>query len=121
MFKKSFHIALVASIAVFLFTACKKDSQINPPVAAKPIEVILPTPITDNIYPNPCISTFTIETNSTDSQTVVMYDVMGRTVLSLTIKGTTAIVVGNNITNGIYLLEMTTKTGIIKKRLVVER
>jgi hypothetical protein len=121
MANKLHSIILVAGFAIgmFLFTACKKDAQINPPVVTKPVEVIPPTPITDNIYPNPCNGTFTIQTNSTDSQTVVMYNMIGNKILNLTINGTTAIV-DNSLTNGIYILEFTTKTGIIKKKLIVQ-
>jgi hypothetical protein len=108
-------IIFIVSIAIgiFLFTACKKDAQINPLEVPKPIEAIPPPPITDNIYPNPCHGTFTIQTNSTDSQTVVIYDMIGNEILNLIINGTTAIVY-NSLTNGIYILEFTTKTGTIK-------
>jgi|GEM_PF-2515306 len=105
---------------MFLFTTCKKDAQINPPVATKPIEVIPPTPITDNIYPNPCTGTFTIKTNSTDSQTVLMYDVTGREELNLIINGTTAIV-DNSLSNGVYYVKITNKTGVIIRKLIVQR
>ena len=108
---------IIACIA--LFVSCTKDTPAYP-VAAQPV-VIPPAPvaITDNIYPNPCHGTFTIQTNSTDSQTVVMSDMMGRIVFNLLINGTTA-VVDNNLTTGVYMLEFTTKTGIIKRKLIVQ-
>jgi|ERR1700757_460704 len=117
---RSMIMAAGFTTGIFLFAACKKDAQINPPIEAKPIEVISPTPITDNISPNPCTGTFTIQTNTTDSQTVVMYDMMGRLQFTLIINGTTAIV-DNGLTNGVYILEFTTKTGKTNKRLIVQR
>src|SRR6202007_2070869 len=44
---------------------------------------------TISIYPNPAQNNFTIETSSTDKQTLQMFDVNGKLVLSQTIKGTT--------------------------------
>ena len=121
MANKLYSIKLVIGIAVgiFLFTACKKDAQINPTVVAKPIEVTPPPHITVNIYPNPCTDTFTIQTNTTDSQTVLMYDVMGREELNLIINGTTAIV-DNTLPKGVYYIKITNKTGIIMRKLLVE-
>ncbi|HXU26392.1 MAG TPA: T9SS type A sorting domain-containing protein [Bacteroidia bacterium] len=118
--KKSLSIILVVvTIGILSFTACKKDVQTNPPVITKPIEVIPPPPITDNIYPNPCNGTFTIQTNSTDSQTVVMYSLIGQTVFNLIINGTTAIV-NNTLTHGVYIVVITNHTGVVKKKLIVQ-
>ena len=122
MANKLLSTILIASIAfgVFLFTACKKDAQINPPVVTKPIEVTPPVIIiTDNIYPNPCTGTFTIQTNTTDSQTVVIYNLIGQEKLNLIINGTTAIV-ANSLPNGVYYIIITNKTGKITRKLIIQ-
>ena|ERR1700740_715398 len=113
--KKIFSI-IIACIA--LFVGCTKDSPAYP-VAAQPV-VTPPTPvtITDNIYPNPCTGTFTIQTNTTDSQTVLMYDALGREELNLIINGTTAIV-NNSLPNGVYYIKITNKTGVIMRKLII--
>ncbi|HXD93895.1 MAG TPA: T9SS type A sorting domain-containing protein [Bacteroidia bacterium] len=105
---------------IVLFVSCTKDAPAYP-VAAQPIVTPhIPVTITDNISPNPCIGTFTIQTNTTDSQTVLMYDVTGREELNLIINGTTAIV-DNNLPNGIYYIKITNKAGIIMRKLIVMR
>jgi hypothetical protein len=104
---------------IALFANCKKDAPAYPPAVVQPV-ITPPAPvaITDNLYPNPCTGTFTIKTNTTDSQTVVMYNVMGQEVLNLTINGTTAII-DNSLSDGMYNIKITNKAGIIMKRLVV--
>jgi type IX secretion system substrate protein len=111
-------LALIILVTgIFLFTACKKDSQINSPVTVKSVEVISPVKITDSVYPNPFYSSFTIETNSTDSQTVKIIDMMGSIKLTLIINGTTAIA-DNGLANGVYFLEITNRTGTINKKII---
>ena len=102
-----------------LFTGCKKDPQINPPVT-KPSVVATPPPveITNSIYPNPCNGSFTITTNSNVNQTVKMCDITGRTIFNLTISGTTAIIT-DSLKAGIYVVIITNSKGTTAKRLVV--
>ena len=116
MLKKLFSIILLSTV---LFLSCKKDTQINPPVA-KPVEVTPPTPfvLQDVVYPNPCHGTFTIGTNTTDSQTVVMSNVVGQQIFSLIINGTTAIV-DNSLTNGVYFIHISSKYGNTTKKIIV--
>ncbi len=120
MFKKLLSIALIIN-TIIAFTSCKKDTQINPPIV-KSVDVTAPTPfvIKDSIYPNPCNGTFNIKTNTTDSQTVVMSDMMGREELNLVINGTTAIF-DNSLSNGMHYIKITNKAGIIIRKLIVSR
>jgi hypothetical protein len=113
-------ILSIITACITLLVSCTKDAPAYPSVAQTVVIPPAPVTITDNISPNPCTGTFTIHTNTTDSQTVVMYDMMGRLQFTLIINGTTA-VVDNGLTNGIYMLEFITKTGKINKRLVVQR
>ena len=118
MLKKLFSILLLSTV---FFLGCKKDAPAYPK-AVMPTVVATPVPIkiTDNIYPNPCIGKFTIQTNTTDSQSVLMYDVNGQEKLNLIINGTTAIV-DNSLPNGMYNIRITNSQGVINKRLVIVR
>jgi hypothetical protein len=121
MIKKTLSTTLIILvIGGALFAGCKKDSQINPPVTKPSVEVTpppAPVKITDNVYPNPFHSSFTIETNSTDSQTVQIIDMMGSIKLTLIINGTTAIF-DNGLTDGVYFLEITNRTGRISRKMI---
>jgi PBP1b-binding outer membrane lipoprotein LpoB len=118
MLKKLFSIII---LSVVFFLGCKKDAPAYPAAVVPPI-VAPPAPvkITDNIYPNPCTGRFTIQTNTTDSQSVRMYDVNGQEKLDLIINGTTAIV-DNSLPNGMYNIRITNTQGVINKRLVIVR
>jgi hypothetical protein len=116
--KKIFSIILAC---IALFISCKKDApSYSAVVEQHEVTPLAPVTITDNIYPNPCTGTFTIQTNTTDSQTVLMFDVMGREELNLIINGTTSIV-DNNLMNGIYFIRITNHTGTITRKLIISK
>ncbi len=119
MFKSFTIIFTILVIGGVLFAGCRKDPQINPPVTKPSVVVTQPAAvaITDNVYPNPFHGTFTIETNSTDSQTVQITDIQGSVKLTLIINGTTAIY-DNALTNGVYIVKITNHTGIIAKKII---
>jgi len=73
-----------------------------------------------NIYPNPTNNNFTIETNSTEKQTLQLFDVNGKLVLTQTINGKTNID-GSNLAEGVYNLSLTNYNGVVNKRLVIIR
>jgi hypothetical protein len=108
MLKKLLSIILLFTV---FFLSCKKDTQINPPIA-KSVDVIPLTPfvIKDSIYPTPCNGTFTIKTNTTDSQSVQLYNRWGQLLINLTINGTTSIV-DNSLINGTYFILITNSAG----------
>ena len=110
-------LAIIISVA--LFAACKKDSQINPIPVAQPVEVTPPLPvkITYSIFPNPCTGTFTIETNSTATETVTITNVLGAVQLEIPINGTTRIV-DNSLPNGVYYIKITNNSGSIIRRII---
>ncbi len=72
------------------------------------------------VYPNPNTGTFVIETNSTDKQTVQVFDLNGRLVLSQNIIGATTID-ASTLNEGIYTLTIKTTDGVINKKLVILR
>jgi sugar lactone lactonase YvrE len=73
-----------------------------------------------NIYPNPTTGKFIFETNATEKQTMQMFDINGRLVLSQSISGTTNIDV-SNFDNGIYTLTIKNSLGVTNKKLVIAK
>ena len=70
------------------------------------------------IYPNPAQSNFTIETNANEKQTLQLFDVNGKLILTQSIIDKTTIDV-SNLSNGVYNLSLTSGNGVLNKRLVV--
>jgi hypothetical protein len=73
-----------------------------------------------NIYPNPSSTNFVIETSNTDKQTLQVFDVNGKLVLTQTINGKTNID-ASNLAEGVYNLSLQNSTGVVNKRLVIVR
>ncbi len=73
-----------------------------------------------NIYPNPNNGNFIIETNSTAKQTIQIYDVTGKLVLSQTINGKTNID-ASSLNEGVYNISIQNSDFRINKRLVIVR
>src|SRR6185312_10821204 len=72
-----------------------------------------------SIYPNPSHGEFIIETNSTEKQTVQMYDVNGKLVLTQTISGKTNIDV-SSLAEGVYKLSLiNSEWFVVNKRVVI--
>jgi type IX secretion system substrate protein/NHL repeat-containing protein len=73
-----------------------------------------------NIYPNPSNGNFVIETGNDESQTLHVYDVTGKLVLSQAVAGITAID-ASILNEGIYNLSIFNGTGVVNKRLIIEK
>jgi sugar lactone lactonase YvrE len=73
-----------------------------------------------NIYPNPNNGSFVIEPNSTTKQTMQVYDVNGKLVLSQTINGKTTID-ASSLNEGVYNISLQSNEGVVNKRLVIVR
>ena len=73
-----------------------------------------------NIYPNPNNGSFTIQPNSVTKQTMQVYDVNGKLVLSQTINGKTTID-ASILNEGVYNISVISDEGVINKRLVIVR
>ena len=71
-----------------------------------------------SIYPNPNNGTFVIEPNTATKQTVMVYDVNGKLVLSQTINGKTTID-ATPLNEGVYNISMGSSEGVVNKRLVI--
>jgi len=115
MLKKLFSIILLSAV---FFLGCKKDAPAYPAPPVKQTDTVIPFKLQDIIYPNPCQGTFTIQTNTTDSQHVQLIDRWGQLLENLTIYGTTAIV-DNSLTNGMYVVRISGKHGTITQRILV--
>jgi hypothetical protein len=70
------------------------------------------------LYPNPTQNNFTIETNTNQKQTISVFDVNGKMILSQIITGTTSIDV-SNFNAGVYTISITNSAGVTNKHLVI--
>jgi hypothetical protein len=73
-----------------------------------------------SIYPNPSNGSFVIEPNSSAKQTMQIYDVNGKLVLSQTINGKTTID-ASSLNEGVYNISLLSNEGVVNKRLVIVR
>jgi len=80
------------------------------------------------VYPNPTSGKFIIETKSTEKQTVQVFDLNGRLVLSQDLTPTlskgergTATLDATTLNEGIYNLTIKSSSGVINKKLVIVR
>jgi|ERR1700757_3073937 len=71
-----------------------------------------------SIYPNPTQNNFTVEVSTNEKQTLQVYDVNGKQVLTQTITGTTNIDV-SNLSQGVYNISITNSAGVTNKRIVI--
>ncbi|AFL80260.1 hypothetical protein Aeqsu_0753 [Aequorivita sublithincola DSM 14238] len=68
------------------------------------------------VYPNPSNGKFTVQTN--DSLNLEIFDLLGRSIASETISGTTE--VNKNLPQGTYLLRFSNEKSVQVKKLIVE-
>ncbi|HTA60920.1 MAG TPA: T9SS type A sorting domain-containing protein [Bacteroidia bacterium] len=71
-----------------------------------------------NIYPNPSNGTFVVEPNSHTNQTMQLFDIAGKQVLSQTITGKTTID-ASTLPQGVYYINISGIRGSINKKLVI--
>jgi hypothetical protein len=70
------------------------------------------------IYPNPNNGSFIIETNNNTKQTIQVYDVNGKLVLTQTLSGKTNID-ASSLNEGVYNVSIISNEGVENKRLVI--
>ncbi|MHB8260286.1 MAG: T9SS type A sorting domain-containing protein [Bacteroidia bacterium] len=73
-----------------------------------------------SIYPNPNNGSFVIEPNNATKQTMQVYDVNGKMVLSQILNSKTTID-ANSLNEGVYNISISSNEGIQNKRLVIVR
>jgi hypothetical protein len=71
-----------------------------------------------NIYPNPSNGSFVIEPNNNAKQTMRLYEVNGKTVLSQTISDKTHID-ASSLNEGIYYISLSSSDGVKSKRIII--
>ena len=76
------------------------------------------TQATLHLYPNPTTSNLSIQTNSSDKQTLQIINASGQLVFTETIQGTTNIDV-HNLSAGVYNITITNNQSTTNKRLVI--
>ncbi|HEX7412487.1 MAG TPA: T9SS type A sorting domain-containing protein [Bacteroidia bacterium] len=72
------------------------------------------------VYPNPNNGSFVIELNSSAKQTMQVYDVNGKMVLSQVINGK-VIIDASNLNEGVYNISIISNEGVVNKRVVIVR
>ena len=72
------------------------------------------------IYPNPTTGKFSIETNNTKTQTVQVFDAMGKLVLTQLLTGTGNID-ASRLSDGVYIISVTCEGEGVKKLIVINR
>lgn len=72
------------------------------------------------LYPNPAQNNFTIETTNTEKQTLQVFDVNGKLILTQIINGK-ATIDASNLAEGVYNLGLISINGVVNKRLVIVR
>ncbi len=90
------------------------------PAADAGIEQFTTTNEQITIYPNPNNGSFVIEPNNSTKQTMQVYDVNGKLVLSQTISGKTSIY-ASGLNEGVYNISLQSNEGVVNKRLVIVR
>jgi len=72
------------------------------------------------VYPNPVTTNFVIETNILETQTIQIFDVTGKLVLSQN-TNTKANVNASALDNGVYFLQAKTNTTISVQKIIIQR
>jgi len=75
-----------------------------------------------NVYPNPTSGMFNIEVNNAEKQTMQVFDVTGKLVLTQVIQRGKTFVDASSLPNGVYNINITSNSGnIINQRLVITK
>jgi uncharacterized repeat protein (TIGR01451 family) len=96
------------------------DTTLNNFVSSSGINQVVSSNNQVRVYPNPSNGSFVIELNSTTKQTVQVYDINGKLVLSQTINGKTSID-ASSLNEGVYNISLQSNEGVVNKRLVIVR
>ncbi len=82
------------------------------------VQTYNPQNSTFHIYPNPAQNNFTVEVSNNDKQTLSVFDINGKLILSQTIYNTTNID-ASTFNAGVYSLNITNTQGTLTKKLVI--
>lgn len=101
-------------------TYSKSHSNPTKPTTAVGIIQLLANNSLISIYPNPSNGSFTVETYTAEKQTMQLFDVNGKLVLSQTLNGKTSID-ASSLMEGVYNLSLIGNEGVVNKKLVIVR
>ncbi len=87
-------------------------------VSTKNVGVDEYTETTVSVYPNPTDGQFTIYNGQSIMNTVVVYDVYGKLLSTISANGSTVEVDLSRYAAGVYLLRVSTENGVVTKRIV---
>jgi predicted esterase len=72
------------------------------------------------VYPNPAKENVSIETSKGNNSVITILDLRGKTIETVNTSKTITVLNTNNLTSGIYLIQITNEFGNITKKLVIE-
>ena len=75
--------------------------------------------IVGSVYPNPVNVNFVIETNTSETQNLQIFDVTGKMVLNQTVNGKVNID-ASNLDNGVYFMQVKTKQSATSQKIIVQ-
>jgi hypothetical protein len=70
------------------------------------------------IFPNPSADFWTIETKKTQVLSLILFDAMGKCILSLNPKDTKIVIDGSALQTGLYFASLKTETGVNTFKLI---
>ena len=91
---------------------------LNPTGGSSGVSSVFNSAYQVSIYPNPNNGFFEIETTSSDKQTLQVFDINGKLVLTQTISGKITID-GSSLSEGFYNLTLKTDNRVTNKKLVI--
>ena len=97
--------------------------MIRPVLRTTPIISSTNSVITQNeikIFPNPISDFTTILLNDEGENMIQLFDISGRLLSKFSVQGNTFHLAKNNLSSGVYLLQIQNKKGIFRKKLVIQ-
>ena len=70
------------------------------------------------VYPNPTKNIWTVKSNSQNIQSIIIYDILGKQVISLKPNSNNTVIDASNLSDGLYFAKIKAKDGEVNIRLV---
>ena len=74
--------------------------------------------VESNVYPNPSNDVWNVKTNNTVINTVQVFDILGKQVMTLTPKSTELKIDASTLNTGLYIAKIATPNGVSNIRLI---
>ena len=69
-------------------------------------------------YPNPTQDSWTVRTENSNMSSIKVFDILGKTVLSLAPNASETVIDGSNLKSGLYYAQIKTESGINSIKLI---